>query len=199
MSSTTENSDPYLYPRTTVLKNLRGLTDPRELEAFEARSTHRRLAELIEAPLSGRRDAVLLKAIHRHIFQDVFEWAGEFRSMDISKGGHLFGRAAFLEAALNQTFGKLAGENYLAGLDADRFVDRAAYYLGELNAAHPFRDGNGRTQREFIRELGLKSGYYSDWRGTTPEETIEASRLSHVTGDASLFAKILQKCISRRV
>jgi cell filamentation protein len=199
MSSTTESSDPYLYAGTTVLKNLRGLTDARDLAAFEARTTHRRLAELIEAPLSGTFDAAHLKAIHRYIFQDVFEWAGQFRTVDISKGGHLFGRAAFLEAALQQTFEKLASETYLVGLGADKFADRAAYYLGELNAAHPFREGNGRTQREFIRELGLRAGHYIDWRRTTPEEMIEASRLSHVTGNASLFAKLIRDCIGHEL
>ena len=117
--------------------------------------------------------------------------------MDISKGGHLFGRAAFLETALEQILEKLIAENNLAGLDEDKFAQRAAHYLGDLNAAHPFREGNGRTQREFIRELGLKAGHYIDWRGTTPEEMIEASRLSHVTGNAILFAKIIRKCIGR--
>jgi cell filamentation protein len=199
MSSTTESSDPYLYPGTTILRNLRGLTDPRELAAFEARNTHRRLAELLEAPLSGRFDTAHLKAIHRYIFQDVFEWAGQFRTVDISKGGYLFGRAAFLETALGQTFGKLATEDCLAGLSADKFAERAAYYLGELNAAHPFREGNGRTQREFIRELGLKAGHYVDWRRTTPAEMIEASRRSHVTGDASLFARMIRGCIGPRL
>lgn len=197
MNSTTESSDPYLYPDTTVLKNLRGLTDPQELAAFEARNTHRRLAEWLESPLSGPFDTAHLKAIHCFIFQDVFEWAGQFRSVDISKGGHLFGRAAFLETALEQIFEKLADESHLAGLDEADFAQRAGYYLGELNAAHPFREGNGRTQREFIRELGLKAGHYIDWRGTTAEKMIEASRLSHVTGDAALFAKIIGKCIGR--
>ena len=198
MSSTPKSSDPYLYPGTTVLKNLRGLTDPRELNAFEARSTHRRLAELIEAPLSGKFDIAHLKAIHRYIFQDVFDWAGLFRTVDISKGGHLFGRAEFLESALEQAFRKLEAANYLAGLGIDTFAEQAAYYFGELNAAHPFREGNGRTQREFIRELGLKAGHYIDWRETTAEEMVEASRLSHVRGDASLFAKVIQKCIGHR-
>ena len=197
MSSTTGSSDPYLYPGTTVLKNLRGLTDPRELAAFEARSTHRRLAELLDAPLPGTLDNRHLKAIHRHIFQDVFEWAGQFRTVDISKSGQLFGRAAFLETALEETFEKLAGENRLVGMGKGRFVERAAYFLGELNAAHPFREGNGRTQREFIRELGLKAGYHMNWQFTTAEEMVEASRLSHVTGDTTLFAKILRKCICR--
>ena len=152
---------------------------------------------MIEAPLSGKFDTAHLKAIHQYIFQDVFEWAGQFRTVDISKGGHLFGRAAFLETVLEQTLEKLAAENYLAGPGAAKFAERAAYYLSELNAAHPFREGDGRTQREFIRELGMKAGHYIDWRGTTPEEVIEASRLSHVTGDSSLFAKLIRKSIGR--
>src|SRR5664280_2534055 len=162
MSSTSGSSDPYLYPGTTVLKNLRGLTDPKQQERLEARRTHWRIAELIEAPLSGAFDVAHLKAIHRYIFQDVYEWAGRFRTVNISKGGHLFGLAAFLEPALQHTLGKLAAGNGLASVDAERFAERAAYYLGELNAAHPFREGNGRTQREFIRELGLKAGHYID-------------------------------------
>jgi cell filamentation protein len=71
MGSMTENSDPYLYPGTSVLKNLRDLTDPKLLERFEARQTHRRIAELIDNPVAGRFDVAHLKAIHRHIFQDV--------------------------------------------------------------------------------------------------------------------------------
>jgi cell filamentation protein len=114
----------------------------------------------------------------------------------MSKGGHLFGLAAFLEPALRQILEKLAAENYLAGLDAATFAGRAAWFLGEVNAAHPFREGNGRTQREFIRAVGLHAGHYIDWRATTPEEMTEASRLSHVSGDASLFARLL--CASMR-
>lgn len=195
MSSMTGNSDPDLYPGTNVLKNLRGLTDPELLERFEARQTHRRIAELIDTPAPGRFDIAHLKAIHRYIFQDVYEWAGQFRAVNISKGGHLFGLAAFLEPALRRTLEKLATENYLADLDASMFAGRAAYYLGELNAAHPFREGNGRTQREFIREVGLKAGHYIDWRATTGEEMTEASRLSHVSGDSSLLARLLRACM----
>jgi cell filamentation protein len=202
MSSMTGNSDPYLYPGTNVLKNLRNLTDPGPLARFEARRTHRRIAELIDAPVPGlvpgRFDLAHIKAIHRHIFQDVYEWAGEFRTVNISKGGHLFGLAAFLEPALRQILEKLAAENCLVDLDAALFAGRAAYFLGELNAAHPFREGNGRTQREVIRELGLKAGHYVDWRATTIEEMTNASRLSHASGDASLFASLLRACIRGR-
>jgi cell filamentation protein len=195
MSSMPENSDPYLYPGTHVLRNLRGLADPELLARFEARRTHRRIAELIDAPVEGAFDVAHLKAIHRHIFQDVYEWAGEFRTVNISKGGHLFGLAPFLEPALRQILGGLLTENRLAGLDGQSFARRAAYYLGELNAAHPFREGNGRTQREFIRELGLKAGHYIDWRSATVEEMTEASRLSHTGADSSLFAGLIRRCI----
>jgi cell filamentation protein len=112
MSSTPENSDPYLYPGTNVLKNLRGLTDPEQLERFEARRTHQRIAELIDNPLSGVFDIAHLKAIHRYIFQDLYEWAGQFREVNISKGGHLFGLAIFLESSLQQILTKLAAENH---------------------------------------------------------------------------------------
>jgi cell filamentation protein len=126
MSSTPENSDPYLYPGTSVLKNLLGLTNPELLERFEARRTHRRIAELIDNPLSGGFDPAHLKAIHRYIFQDVYEWAGQFRTVNISKGGHLFGLANFLEPSLQQILTKLAAENYLVKLDS-----------GSLSAAPP--------------------------------------------------------------
>src|ERR1700683_411471 len=135
MSSMTGNSDPYLYPGTNVLKNLRGLTDPGPLARFEARQTHRRIAELIDTPVLGSFDIAHLKAIHRYIFRDVYEWSGQFRTVNISKGGHLFGLAAFLEPALQQTLDKLAAENYLVDLDAALFAGRAAWFLGELNAA----------------------------------------------------------------
>jgi cell filamentation protein len=71
MSSTTGNSDPYLYPGTSVLKNPRGLTDPELLDRFEARRTHRRIAELIDTPIAGKFDVAHLQAIHRYIFRDV--------------------------------------------------------------------------------------------------------------------------------
>jgi cell filamentation protein len=198
MSSMTGNSDPYLYPGTNVLKNLRGLTDPQALERLEAHRTQRRVAELIDTPVAGRFDVAHLKAIHRYIFQDVYEWAGVLRTVNISKGGHLFGLAAFLEPALQQILAKLAAEKCLTDLDAATFAGRAAWFLGEINAAHPFREGNGRTQREFMREVGLKAGHYIDWRAVTREDMTEASQLSHVKGDASLFERLLRRCMRDR-
>jgi cell filamentation protein len=111
-----ENSDPYLYPGTDVLRNLADLRDPVTSAAFEANATASRLIELAAAGVSGGFDVPHLKAIHRHLFQDVYSWAGDFRTVNISKGGHLFGAASFLEAALTGVLSKLAREGDLLGL-----------------------------------------------------------------------------------
>src|SRR5579859_4712244 len=106
----TESTDPYTYPRTSVLRNLRAIRDPTVLAQFEAESTVWRLAQLIAAPLTGLFDTGHLKAIHKHIFQDVYSWAGQFRTVNISKGDHLFGAAAFVQPALHNVLAKLGAD-----------------------------------------------------------------------------------------
>ena len=142
-------------------------------------------------PLGGRFDVAHLKAIHRHIFQDVYLWAGEFRTVKISKGGHLFGVAAFVEPALHELLGKLPEEHYLKGSDPRMFAMRAGFYMGEIDAIHPFRDGNGRAQREFIRELAIQLGFVVDWSRVTREQMMAASLDSFKTGDSSRMAALI--------
>ena len=190
-----ESSDPYLYPGIGVLRNLRGLRDAATFAEFEAGATVQRILELGINPPRGDFDVRHLKAIHGHIFQDVFDWAGQFRTVNISKGGHLFGAAAFLEAALHSTFDRLRKEDYLKGADPQRLAIRAGYYLGEINAAHPFRDGNGRAQREFIRALALQAGFIIDWARVTRDESNAASRKSATTGDSSGLVEVVRKSL----
>src|SRR5215471_3213514 len=113
-----ESSDPYTYSGTDVLRNLFDICDPNHLAAFEANATAARLIELDAAPIVGRFDVAHLKAIHRYIFQDVYGWAGEFRTVNISKSGHLFAVAAFIEPALQDVMGKLASEHLLKEADS---------------------------------------------------------------------------------
>lgn len=101
--------------------------------------------QLDEHPLKGRFDVAHLRAIHKFIFQDVFVWAGAFRTVNISKGGNFFGASAFIEPALQDVLRRLPVENYLKQMDEPKFTIRAGFYLGEINAIHPFREGNGRT------------------------------------------------------
>ena len=124
------NMDPYVYPGTNVLKNLRDIRDPERLARFEADATIQRIDELKQNPASGKFDTRHLQAIHHHIFQDVYEWAGEFRT-DISKGNDLFGLKQHIVPNLNKTFEGLKKERYLSDVDLKRFCNRGAYYLGE--------------------------------------------------------------------
>lgn len=167
----TESTDPYQYPGTDVLKNLRDIRDQDFLSQFEAEATSRRIIELIDSPLMGNVDLVHLKPIHKHIFQDVYAWASEFRTVNISKEGHLFARSDFVAAALKDLLQRLATENHLRTMDRNLFAEMAGFFLGEINAAHPFREGNGRAQREFIRELGLYAGFVID----NPDQSLSGS------------------------
>jgi cell filamentation protein len=177
-----------------VLRNSLGLHDAAKLELHIARLSFIRVAELEEKPLTGAFDIRYLRAIQRYIFQDVFAWAGDFREVTTSRTKSFgFPPPQFMVPSLEGIFGAVKSENYLQSLDADRFAARAGHYLGEINAVHPFREGNGRTQREFIRTLALKAGHRLTWAGLTPEENNEASRVSYATGNGEGLAAIIRK------
>lgn len=169
--------DPYVYPGTTVLRNLWDIRDAAQLNRSEAIETTRRSIELEARPTSGKFDANHLKAIHRYIFQDVFDWAGNFRTVNIYKSDP-FAFHQFIASCLETTLGELKTERFLSGAGLDLFASRAAHYLGEINAIHPFREGNGRTQREFIRQLAVRNGFAIDWKQVSRQEMIDASRRS---------------------
>ena len=185
------NMDPYVYPGTTLLKNLRDIRDPDEFEIFEALATSRRISELSLKSKSGNLDVSHLQSIHQYIFQDVYSWAGKFRSVDIARSNQFyFGFAAMLSAALEDLLGKLRNERYLADFDVTLFAKRATYYIGELNAIHPFRDGNGRAQREFIRQLAMRNGFKLNWSRVSRQQMYDASHSSFLSGDNSRFETV---------
>jgi len=180
-----------------VLKNKLGLVDPAELTKLAADFAVARLAQLMVKPLPGKFDIPHLRAIHRYIFQDVFPWAGDFREVTTSRTGSFgFPPPQFLVPSLEGLFHDLKKEQYLRNLTADAFAQRAGHYLGEINAIHPFREGNGRTQREFLRTLALAAGHRLTWANLTPEENNEASRISFATGDTTLLSALIRKRLS---
>jgi len=188
--------DAYVDVETGVLKNLLGIRDQALLEASEADLVSIRSLELAISPISGSFDLEHLRKIHWHLFRDVYAWAGELRTVDISKGDNRFAHHAFLESAARPIFERLSAENYLAGLDADAFCARTAYYLGELNALHPFREGNGRTQREFVQLLARRQGYCFVWKMASREEMLKAS-IASFRGDLAGLRGILGAIILR--
>jgi cell filamentation protein len=184
------NHDRYLDPATGVLLNKLGITDAAELELQEAQYAASRSCELVENPVSGAFDLAHLQAIHKALFSDVYEWAGELRTIDIAKGQSYFAHHAHIEHAAQSIFSDLAAENCLAGSDREQFSERAAYYLGEINALHPFREGNGRAQREFINHLAYNNDYCIEWKNITREEMVQAS-IESFKGNPSQFAAFI--------
>ncbi|MBQ3293194.1 Fic family protein [Candidatus Saccharibacteria bacterium] len=169
--------DPYCYPDSRVLKNKFNIRDFDKLSLEERKFAKYRARELFEDPIQGRFDFDHLRAIHRHLFQDVYDWAGEVRTVDIAKG-NMFCRCFAIEPEAERIFGELKAEKYLRGMMVGEVAGRLAYYLSEINALHPFREGNGRAQREFVRQLALLNGYFLSFRGIRQDEMIEASKAS---------------------
>jgi fido (protein-threonine AMPylation protein) len=184
--------DHYLDPASGVLKNRLGIADAATLEQTEADFAAARSRELSQTPLKGRFDLAHLGAIHRYLFGDVYEWAGQLRTVDIGKGSQLFAHHAHIANAAAPIFTGLAEEQHLAGLSPAAFGDRAAHYLGELNALHPFREGNGRAQREFVSHLAQAAGYYIAWENVTQQDMLEAS-IQSFKGDTSKLAAIIRE------
>jgi cell filamentation protein len=171
-------ADPYIYPGTNVLRNLAGLTDAGMLAELEAQTSTLRLAQLTERRLEGLYDLRHLQEFHRFIFQDVYPWAGELRSTPLAKPGSMFALPEHLESYATQVFGQLSREEHLRGLPHDQFADRLTHYYAEINAVHPFRDGNGRAQRAFLRQLASDAGHCLAWARLEQASLIYASQRS---------------------
>ena len=160
------SNDDYLDAKTGVMKNKLGFDNQADLEAFEGGLVAVRTSQLAEIPLENRDktfDLPHMQRIHKHLFGDIYEWAGDLRTIDISKGTTRFANWTFIEREAEKLSIQLASENFLQGLDRKEFAERAGYYLGEWNVLHPFREGNGRTLREFIGQLAYQAGYFINW------------------------------------
>jgi len=125
----------------------------------------------------------------------VYAWAGEFRTVNLARGNSFFARPEYIVPELQKVLDWLASEHLLRGADSQGFGKRAAYFFGEMNAVHPFREGNGRAPREFPRELAVGAGYELAWDLVPLEEMHAASIASFQGGGSAGFATLLNKII----
>lgn len=167
----------YCYPNSFILKNKLDIHDAQILNEAERRLTSLNILQIKEEPVVGSFDLLHLQEIHKAIFSDIFTWAGELRSVDIAKGNQ-FCLCQHLMTYANNLFRELKEEQYLRHTIWEDIPKRLAYYLSEINVLHPFREGNGRTQRVFIEYLAQNAGYYVDFSEVSSREMIEASALS---------------------
>lgn len=185
----------YCYPNSKVLKNKLNITDKNELFEAEKELTAIRLKELQDDPINGKFDFKHLKAIHKYIFQDIYDWAGKERTVEIGKG-NLFCTTSCIQSYAESVFNKYYSQCYNARDNFEDFIRVFSDNYGDLNALHPFREGNGRTQREFARMICLKCGYDFNLSVATHSEMIEASKLSFDKADSSGLVKIFSKAVT---
>ena len=171
-------ADPYVYPNTAVLRNIPGLRDARTLADREAQASTLRLAQLAALRLEGAYDLAHLQEFHRFVFQDIYSWAGELRRVPLAKSGSMFALPEHVESYATAVLRQLAEEQHLRELSHEQFVERLTYYYAEINAVHPFREGNGRAQRAFLRKLALDAGHTLSWESLDSSALVHASRRS---------------------
>lgn len=185
--------DPYLYPGLNVMRNRLGIRQAERLAQAAYEFTALRAATLGLGPLL--RGLPHLCAIHQHIYQDIFDWAGDIREMDIYQGDTRFCHFAYIEKEGNALMQDLEEEGYLVGLEREEFINRLSHYYCEINVLYPFRIGNGIVQRIFFEQLAIHAGYQLDWHDIDPEEWAQANQ-SGAMGDLSALNAIFSKVVS---
>jgi cell filamentation protein len=182
-----EIEDPYSYRGTDCLKNKLGLRDAETLQAFELEMSTVRADEPLPA---GRFGPTHYRRIHHHLFQDVYRWAGRYRTIATSKGGNLFCRPQFIEREMTRLFGRLNSADLKLASARDTFIRSIAEFLSDLNAIHPFREGNGRCQLAFLHLLALRAGHPLEIERIDPPAFL-AAMIRSFAGDIEPLAEQL--------
>lgn len=184
--------DPYVYSGTRILKNRFSIVDSATLDAVERSLVAQRIAEGVP---NGKFDLAHLQAIHRHLFRDIYDWAGEIRTVEISKGTQQFQFRQFIPTGMADVHHRLTRARFLVGLKRDEYAREAAVIVGDINYIHPFREGNGRTQMQYLKLLSEQAKHPVDLARIDSSRWIEASMVSHAA-DYSLMATLISEAIA---
>ena len=191
-----EGDDFYCYPDTGVLMNRFDIRDYDKLQEIERDYSHAKIALLAANPIKGTFNLKYLQKIHRFIFEDVYSWAGRIRGGQFfSKGETEFCRAPMIYTYADKMFDKLRNEKWLRSLSRDVFIERLAYYMAEVNALHPFREGNGRMQRVFFEELARRARYEVNFGNTEPDKLLAADIAAYNKDFAPMIAVLDQEIV----
>jgi len=185
-------NDSYCYENSDVLINLLDIKDGPLLHEAE-RDISNVNADTIEFS-PPPYDLKYLQAIHRMLFQEIYSWAGELRTVDISKADTRFCTVRRIEKESDKIFCRLKEENHLTSLPRDELVQKSAEYYGDINMIHPFREGNGRAQRILFEHMIVNAGFAISWNGIDPERWVKANEAA-VLCDYAPLASIFEKCI----
>lgn len=188
---TYEKTADYCYKGTDVLINKLNITNDEDLFNAERELVSLRIYELNEKPLKGNFDFKYLKDIHKYLFQDIYRWAGDIRNCNIAKQD-LFCLTEHIETFGNDIFNKLKKEKYFLDYDNETTLDKLVGLFADINALHPFREGNGRSQRVFIESLAKINGIYLDLTGVSKMDMIVAGHES-INGNYKRLKEMFRK------
>ena len=193
-----QNWQGYFIPGTSILRNRVGAQTAEELRNAENDLVEARVIELREAPeLLGDRsyDLTYLRAIHRHLLRDVYDWAGDVRTVGLEKGDESFCPPGSINQPMDHVAAQIHHLNQLNAVQEADLARTVAYLYDYTNFAHPFRDGNGRSTREFFNLLLSERGAGLDWEKTDQAELYSACHAARANSDLggliAMFAKIL--------
>ncbi len=190
-------TDPYCWPGTDCLQNKLDIYDPHQLAEVESRLASIREVQASRMIIPGNYALGHLQGFHQVLFSDVYSWAEQTRTVDISKPGARFCHWRFIDDQVSAILSRLPEDGFLLGLRPQVFVESLAHYYGELNVCHPFREGNGRTIRAFLRQLAAAAGYLLDWSELNAEANIAACQQHLTTNDLSLLVTVLRPVVRR--
>jgi cell filamentation protein, protein adenylyltransferase len=192
--------DPYFDESIGELRNLLGAKSAKEFRELEPQIVFANELELESIAIPRTNDLNEVCLIHKQLFKGVFDWAGKIRTVDIKKnaeGAEYFLIVSKIPGAADYVFIELAKENYLKGLGKENFAKRLAHHYDQLNYIHPFREGNGRTQRVFWTRVARDAGYEINWDAVVGDENDEASRLAAEAMDLSGLEIMFSRIITR--
>jgi len=187
--------DPYCFPDSNVLRNVLNIENDTELEEAEELLTELAASQIEFKP--PPYDLEYLKGIHQQLFVDLYEWAGELRTIDISKGATCFCSCNRIAPEADKKFRELKNADYYDNHDRSNLVTAVAEFYVELNMVHPFREGNGRAQRILFEHIIISCGFEFDLEGITQPEWVHAN-VAGVNCDYAPMAKLFARCIGNR-
>lgn len=185
------NMSDYFSEYDEIMENKLGIDDPQLLRQAESEIVFVRLAELLHMPLQGAFDFEHLRAIHKHLFSDIYDMAGQIRTVSIAKGYSVFCYPENIDVMQREIFDRLKGDRYLRGLGEKEFAQKLAELSGNLNALHPLREGNGRAIRCFLVQLSREAGYSLRFEELDTDAVLRAD-VAAFNGDSTPLAALYE-------
>ena len=194
MSYSLDSISDGCYPETNTLVNKLNLKDENELDKYETLSSYAKATFLDTHPISSNFDFNHYKSINKFLFEDLYEWAGEIRTINLSKKGTIFCQVDKIEDCAERIFERLKEMNYFKELPYDEYINEIVDFYCSTNNLHPFREGNGRTQRVFLTQLVKYAGHTINFSKTDPDLFMIAT-IQSANGITDLLTKLFTEII----